>query len=331
MKAIIPVAGAGTKLRPHTYTQHKALIPLAGKPILGYVIDQLKVAGVVDYVFIIGHLGDKIQNFVNENYPDIHAEFITQSERKGTAHAIGLTKEAVGNDKELVIVYGDTIVEIDLGEILARKGNQIGIGKVEDPSGFGIVELDTETGDILRFVEKPKIPKSNLALIGVYKISEREKMFDAIEKTAEKEEGGERSFTMVLNEMNSSGSEFHSFRVERWYDCGKKENILDTNKLMLQKLKDQDQLPNHEIPNSIIFQPTIIGKNCYIENSIIGPYTSIGDNVKVVNSIIDGSIVGAYSELEKIVLNNSLIGNDVVVKGNNHELNIGDNTEIDMS
>ncbi len=330
MKAIIPVAGAGTKLRPHTYTQHKALIPLAGKPILGYVIEQIRVAGVRDFVFIIGHLGDKIQDFVKQYYPDLNSEFIVQAERRGTADAIGLAAEAVG-DEEVVIVYGDTIVEIDLEKILAREGNQIGVGKVSDPSDFGIVELDVDTGDIIKFVEKPKIPKSNLALIGVYKIAERQKMFDAIQEISKSQKDGEKSFTMVLNKMNETDSEFHSFRVERWYDCGKKENILETNKLMLQKLRDQGQLPDYSIENSIVFQPTIIGKNCQVENSIIGPYTSIGDNVRVINSIIDGSIIGAYAEIDRIVLNNSLIGNDVVVKGNRHELNIGDNTEIDMS
>ena len=179
MKAIIPVAGAGTKLRPHTYTQPKALIPLAGKTILSIIIDQLKEAGINDFIFIIGYLGEKIQDYVIENYPELNCHFITQSERHGTGHAIELTKGIVGED-EVLIVLGDTIAEYDVKEIIESPYSMLGVKKVDDPRNFGVAEIE-EDGFISRVVEKPAIPKSNMALVGVYKIKETEFLFSCLE------------------------------------------------------------------------------------------------------------------------------------------------------
>src|SRR3954469_22444884 len=159
MKAIIPVAGAGTKLRPHTYTQPKALIPLAGKTILSIIVDQLKEAGITEFIFIIGYLGDKIKDYVTEKYPDLHTYFVNQNERQGIGHAIQLTRDIVGND-EVFIVLGDTICEYDVSDVLAKPHSVLGIKRVDDPRDFGVAELG-EDGFISRVVEKPQIPKSN--------------------------------------------------------------------------------------------------------------------------------------------------------------------------
>ena len=158
MKAIIPVAGAGTKLRPHTYTQPKALIPLAGKTILSIIIDQLLEAGIREYVLITGYLGDKIQDYVKKEYPDLRVHFVQQNERKGLGHAIYLTKEIIGND-EIFIVLGDTICEYDVNDFLSHSDSVLGVKKVDDPRNFGVAEID-ENGVISRVVEKPHIPKS---------------------------------------------------------------------------------------------------------------------------------------------------------------------------
>ena len=170
MKAIIPVAGAGTKLRPHTYTQPKALIPIAGKTILSFIVDQLKEVGIQEYIFIVGYLGEKIQDYVEQTYPNLKTHFVYQNDRQGTAHAIQLTKELVGTD-EVFIALGDTICEFDLREVIASPTSMLGIKKVDDPRQFGVVEIDEE-GKILHAVEKPSIPKSNNALVGLYKIKE---------------------------------------------------------------------------------------------------------------------------------------------------------------
>ena len=167
MKAIIPVAGAGTKLRPHTYTQPKALIPLAGKTILSINVDQLHEAGINDFVFIVGYLGEKIQDYIKAKYPDLNCHFIYQNERKGTGHAIDLAKKIVGDD-EVFIALGDTICEYDINAVLASPYSMLGVKKVDDPRNFGVAEID-EKGFITRVVEKPSIPKSNMALVGFIK------------------------------------------------------------------------------------------------------------------------------------------------------------------
>ncbi len=331
MKAIIPVAGAGTKLRPHTYTQHKALIPLAGKPLLSYIIDDLSDNGVQSFAFIIGYLGEKIKQFVEEYHPDIEAQFIDQNERKGTAHAVGLAKDFIGSD-EAVIVYGDTIVEIDFKSLFTSQGNHVCVGKVPNPSDFGIVETEDGSAKAKGFAEKPSIPKSNLALVGMFKIADTDIMFDQIEKLMSDEiDNQERSFTLVLQKMYEQGCEFCINKVDRWFDCGRKETLLETNQVLLQKKADLGQIKTYKFPGTIITQPVEIGEKTEIENCIIGPYTSIGDNVVLRNCIISNGIIGAFTTLENINLSKSLIGSDVIIKGSSQELNIGDNTEIDFS
>src|ERR1043166_6741362 len=179
MKTIIPVAGAGTKLRPHTYTQPKALIPLAGKTVVSFIIDPLKEAGINEFIFIVGYLGDKIQDYIKAKYPDIKAHFVRQTDRQGIGHAIRLTKNIVNND-EMFVVLGDTICEYDIEEVMKSPHSMLGVRKVDDPREFGVAEIE-EKEFIHHVVEKPQIPKSNMALVGIYKIKETEQMFQCLE------------------------------------------------------------------------------------------------------------------------------------------------------
>ncbi len=329
MKAIIPVAGAGTKLRPHTYTQPKALIPLAGKTILSIIIDQLQEAGINDFVFIIGYLGEKIQDYVEEKYPQLNSHFVHQNERQGTGHAINLTREIVGND-EMLIVLGDTIAEYDVKEIMHTPHSMLGVKKVDDPRNFGVAEIDEE-GFINRVVEKPAIPKSNMALVGVYKIKETEFLFSCIKKIIEADikSYDEFNLTDALECMIQNGVKFKPFKVQNWFDCGKKETLLESNATLLKKFGGNIS-EGHSFENTIIIPPVSIGEGCDIKNSVIGPNVAIGDHSKMNHAIIKDSIVGSYSNLFEIVLNNSLIGSDAEVRGVSRSLNIGDNTAIDL-
>ena len=328
MKAIIPVAGAGTKLRPHTYTQPKALIPLAGKTILSIIVDQLKDAGITDFIFIIGYLGEKIQDYVKQNYSELTCHFITQNERHGTGHAINLTKEIVGED-EVLIVLGDTIAEYDVKEIISAPYSMLGVKKVDDPRNFGVAEIG-DGGFISRVVEKPAIPKSNLALVGVYKIIETSLMFGCINKIIPVKTGYEEfNLTDALECMIIQGAKFQSFRVTNWFDCGKKESLLESNAILLKKFGG-NSADSNKYKNTIIIPPVSIGEGCNIKNSVIGPNVAIGENSTVNHAIIKDSIIGSYSNLYEIVLNNSLIGSDAEVKGVSRNLNIGDNTAIDL-
>src|SRR5688500_16785032 len=165
MKAIIPVAGAGTKLRPHTYTQPKALIPIAGKTILSFIVDQLHDAGIKEFIFIVGYLGDKIEDYVRLTYPNLTCHFVQQNERQGTCHAIELTRNIVGTS-EVFVALGDTVCEYDIKEVINSPFNMLGLKKVDDPRNFGVAEMDGDSF-IAHVVEKPSIPKSNLALVGL--------------------------------------------------------------------------------------------------------------------------------------------------------------------
>jgi len=331
VKAIIPVAGAGTKLRPLTYTQPKALIPIAGKTILGVIVDQLLDAGVTEFVFVIGYLGEKIQRYIEKTYPSITHTFVTQNDRRGTGHAIWLTKEAVGED-EVMIVLGDTVCDYNVKATIRSAVSQIGVRKVDDPRGFGVAELN-DKDMVVRMVEKPLIPKSNMAMVGIYYIKETKAMYAALERhlSDKADENGEYHLTNALQHMLEAGIPLHAFRVNNWFDCGKKATLLSTNAILLKQMEDEH--PQKEpifYPDSVIIHPVNIAEGCNIRHCIIGPNVTIGEHTKLESSIVKDSIIGSYAELQQVVLNSSIIGNDAFIRGLSQSLNIGDNTEIDL-
>ncbi len=331
MKAIIPVAGAGTKLRPLTYTQPKALIPIAGKTILGVIVDQLLEAGVTEFVFVIGYLGEKIQRYIEKTYPQMQSTFITQNDRRGTGHAIWLTRAAV-QDTEIMIVLGDTVCDYNVEEILSSKVSQIGVRKVDDPRSFGVAQLD-DKDMVIKMVEKPLIPKSNMAMVGIYYIRETAAMFAALEKNLGNipDENGEYHLTNALQHMVEGGVQLHAFRVNNWFDCGKKETLLSTNATLLKQMDDNHpDRPQQYFDTTVIIPPVNIAEGCVIRHCIIGPNVTIGEHTKIESSIVRDSIIGSYAELQQVVLNSSIIGNDAYVRGLSQSLNIGDNTEIDL-
>lgn len=329
MKAIIPVAGAGTKLRPHTYTQPKALIPLAGKTILSIIIDQLVEAGIREYVLVVGYLGDKINDYVKQHYPHLNIHIVHQHERLGLGHAIWLTRDIVAGD-DMFIVLGDTICEYDVSSFLHLEGSVLGVKKVDDPRNFGVAELDEE-GYIVRVVEKPQIPKSNMALVGLYKISGSSLLFDCLQQHLEKGVlcQGECSLTDALECMIEKGASFRASKVQNWFDCGRKETLLESNAILLKKFGGQIA-EEHEFDNVIIIPPVSIAPGASISNSIIGPNVAIGEKTQISYSIVRDSIIGSFSKLYDVVLHDSLIGSDTEIKGETRTLSIGDNTEIDL-
>jgi glucose-1-phosphate thymidylyltransferase len=329
MKAIIPVAGAGTKLRPHTYTQPKALIPLAGKTILSINVDQLHEAGINEFVFIVGYLGEKIQDYIKEKYPQLTCHFIYQNERKGTAHAVDLSRQIIGED-DVFIVLGDTICEYNIEEMLSSEWSMLGVKKVDDPRNFGVAEVDEE-GFITRVVEKPSIPKSNMALVGLYKIKDSALLFECLSRIISNniKSHDEFNLTDALECMITGGSRFKSYKVDNWFDCGRKESLLQSNSILLQKFGGTISESN-KFENTIFIPPVSIAEGCDIKDSIIGPHVAVGENTIVHSSIIKASIIGSYSKIYDVMLDDSLIGNDTEIIGETRSLNIGDNTEIDF-
>jgi glucose-1-phosphate thymidylyltransferase len=331
MKALIPVAGAGTRLRPHTYTQPKPLIPVAGKPILAHIIDELVKAGFTEFVFVIGYLGEKVRDFVQNHYKNIHCEFVVQNERQGLGHAVWTARDFLKDEEELLIVLGDTVFDMDMSLMLKTSTTSLGVQTVADPREFGIVDLD-DKGFVKKVTEKPRIPHSNLALVGLYKILEVNELLRGIEYNMKNDirTNGEFQLADGLQRMIEKGVKMTTVQVNNWFDCGKKDILLETNRSLLEKHNIFDvDLPVYD--NTIIIHPVSIGDNCDITDSIIGPYVTIASNTKIEASIIRDSIIGSYSTLREIILNQSVIGSDTSIRGIRRSLNIGDNTEIDFS
>jgi len=331
MKAFIPVAGIGSRLRPHTHTQPKALIPVAGKPILGHIVDGLISEGIDEIVFIIGYLGDKIESYITSAYPKLKAHFVMQTTGKGIAHAIWLAKDHIPEKEEILIVLGDTIWDADLTKVISSEHSSIGVMTVHDPRQFGVAQIDKE-GFIKSLVEKPRIPKSNQALIGVYFIKEAGKLKEALEYniTNEVKTNNEFHLTDVLMRMIENGEKINTFTVEAWFDCGKKDILLDTNATLLKRQKTPIIAPK-KLPYTVLIPPVFIADDAQISNSIIGPNVSIGEGAIIHHSIISESIIGPYAQLENAVLRASLIGNDASLHGLVSSLNLGDSTEIDYN
>ena len=330
MQAIIPVAGAGTRLRPLTYTQPKVLISVAGRPILRYIIDELVENGITEFVFVIGYLGEKIKEFVEKTYPKLNVKFVTQDKREGLGHAVWMAKDLLDLNKELIIHLGDTIVDVGIKKILAEPYSTLCIKKVDDPRTFGVAEIDAD-GFIKAVVEKPLIPKSNMALVGFYFIRETRKLMEALTYNIENNLRNNNEFYLTdgLQKMIKDGVKFRSYKVESWFDVGKKDILLETNALLLKRL-DKELCSQGSYDNCIIVPPVHIADGARIKNSIIGPNVSIGENTEISFAILKNSIIGSFTRLENVVLHSSLIGSDSIITGLSQSLNIGDNTEIDL-
>jgi glucose-1-phosphate thymidylyltransferase len=332
MKVIIPVAGTGSLLRPHTNTQPKPLIPVAGMPILGHIVRTLREAGFDEFIFVIGYLGDKIEEYIQSNFKNlIEYEFVLQQPREGLAHAIWSARNSFRNEKEILIVLGDTIAETDFSALKNLEGSWLGVKKVDNPKDFGIAVIH-KNNHIKSLVEKPKIPVSNEALVGIYKISEVPLLLECIEDLffQKRITNNEYHLTDALMKMIEKGVSLRTFDVSRWFDCGKKDALLAANAILLNYPENQSDI---EIcyDGNIILQPVRIGKNCRIKNSIIGPNVAVGENTAIDSCIIKESIVGSYSELRNVVMYQSIIGSDAKITGICQSLNIGDNTEINLS
>lgn len=331
MKAVIPVAGIGSRLRPHTQTQPKSLLPVADNTILGHIIDRLSEAGITEFVFIIGYLGEKIERYVRKKYPALKSEFVVQEPREGLGHALWVARHTYQDEPNVLIMLGDAIVDTDLQAILDAPYSVLGVKKVSSPSLFGVTEVGMDEF-VTRLVEKPKIPKSNFALVGLYKISNPKKLIESLEYIINEDQRtlGEYHQTDALMHMIRNGEKMVKWSVDQWYDCGRKDSLLEANALLLNRPYLRNQNYSEQFPGSIIIPPVTIGAECTIVNSVIGPNVAIGDSTTITSSILSNSIIGSFSELRFAVMHDSIIGSDASFKGLSHSLNIGDSTEINF-
>lgn len=322
MKAIIPVAGVGTRLRPHTFSHPKVLLNVAGKPIIGHIMDKLIDAGIDEAIVIVGYLGSMVENWLRKNY-SIKFTFVNQHERLGLAHAVWMCKPYIRNDEPLLIILGDTIFDVDLRPVLKNRVSTLGVHEVDDPRRFGVAV--TDDGKIMKLVEKPDEPISNLAIVGLYFLRQAAPLFSSIDHLIHKDikTKGEYQLTDALQYMIEHGEPFTTFPVSGWYDCGKPETLLSTNETLLQK-----EPKSRAYPGCIINDPVFIAENASVSNAIIGPNATIGEHAVVSDAIIKDSIIGNDARVSQVMLDNSIVGNNTSINGNPHEINIGDYSEI---
>lgn len=313
----------GSRLRPHTFTLPKVLLNVAGKPILGHILDHLVESGVTSLSLIVGPMGDLIERYVRENYK-IPAEFILQAQPKGLGHAVslGLTKE----DKEVLVILGDTVFDLDLKSVLKNaRASSIGVKEVEDPRRFGVVETRGE--QVVRLVEKPEHPKSNLVIVGIYLIRNAQALRNCIDLLFEREltTRGEYQLTDALQLMIEQGEEMSTFPVNAWLDCGKPETMLSTNRYLLNG--DSFTLPEPR-PGVVFVPPVYVHPETELNHCIIGPYATIGKNAVVADAMVRDSILGEGAVVKNVLIEKSLVGNNAIIKGDFQQYNVGDSSEI---
>ncbi|MGI8906795.1 MAG: sugar phosphate nucleotidyltransferase [Candidatus Sumerlaeaceae bacterium] len=331
MKAIIPVAGIGTRLRPHTHTAPKVLLPVAGKPMLAHILDELTTLGFDEVTFIIGYKGDMIREYVKSRYT-FKSNFVEQAEMKGLGHAVSLTKSLHYAEEPVLIVLGDTIFKADLRKVFDFAESALGVKEVDDARRFGIVELDSKL-QVKRLIEKPEKPPTNLAIVGIYYITRPKALYDCLDEliASDKTTKGEYQLTDALQMMLDRGEHMRTFLVDGWYDCGKPETMLLTNRDLLDKQMQgatEYAALSKRYAGSVIRMPVAICPSATLKNCIVGPHVSISANTVIQDAIIKNSILGENSEVSSIILEDSIISDNAKVVGNLFKLNVGDSSEI---
>ncbi len=333
MNIIIPMAGRGTRLRPHTLTIPKPLLPVAGKPIVQRLTEDLaEMCGeqIEEIAFIIGDFGlETEQNLLKiaEN-AGAKGKIFYQEEPLGTAHAIMCAKESLSG--KVLVAFADTLFRADFS-LDKAEDSVIWVKEVENPQSYGVVKMNLE-GKISDFVEKPKEFVSNLAIIGIYYFKDGDNLRNELQFLLDNniKEKGEFQLTTALENMKNKGVIFRPGKVDEWLDCGNKDTFVDTNAKYLTFIEKKEQLISASalIVNSVIIPPVFIGENVQIHNSVIGPHVSVGAKTKITGSIVEKSVVQENSLLTNGNLANSMLGNFVVFEQKPSDVSIGDFTVL---
>ena len=335
LKIVIPMAGWGTRMRPHTWSKPKPLVSVAGKTSLEHLMDMFKTLPDpenVEYIFILGpYLGEiQVPSFIKENYPQLKSHYVIQHEMKGQSHALALSREFLSGP--MIVCFSDTLMETDFSFLAKEEADGVAwVMPVPDPRRFGVAEVNNE-GWVTRFIEKPQSLDNNLVVVGCYYFKSSEKLLAAIDEQMER--GimlkGEYFLTDTITVMIEHGAKVRTNEISTWLDTGTIEATLDTNKVLLEKIGSQ--VGKFKGSNVEIVEPVAIHESAEISNSKIGPYASIGANCKIENSQIAESIVEANCEIKDAALSRSLIGRQATVKGRSDghvmQLNIGDTSSI---
>ena len=324
MKIIIPTAGNGTRLRPHTFASPKTLIHVAGRPILDYLLEPLvELPDHSELIFIVGDKGERIREYV-ETYWDLPTTYLWQNERRGLGHAISLAKER-DNGEPVLILLGDKIFECGYQKILQNPYTVIGVKRSENPQASGVVEIEGEF--IRHLIEKPENPPTNLVIGGVYYIQNSELLFHCLDEIIERDIRTRNEYQLTDGlQLMLEYSEQMKVEFINSLHCGTPDQLLDANRSILEKRTSQIC----RFPNSVIIPPVFIGEGAVIEEAIIGPYASIGSGTRVINAIIKDAIIHPNAEVQDVLINRSLIGPDARVYGGFHQFNVGSSAQINL-
>jgi glucose-1-phosphate thymidylyltransferase len=324
MRAIIPVAGLGSRLRPHTYTLPKVLLSVAGKPIISHIIDKIMGEGITAATIVVGYMGEMIKEYLTATYPKFPIDYVEQEEHLGLGHAIYISSHTI-TAEPILIILGDTIFDVDLHEVLHGEFSVLGVKEVEDPRRFGVAE--TTNGFITRLVEKPENPMSRLAVVGLYYIRNTVLLVSTLRELVEKDirTKNEYQLTDALQLMIDRGEKMKPFPVDGWYDCGKPETLLSTNHALLERAP-----ASKKIEGVVLVDPVYVAPSAKLTNCVIGPYTTVGNDAVIYESIVRNSIISESARVHRALLDNSIVGNGSVVKGNYKRINVGGSSEIDF-
>ncbi len=329
LKVVIPVAGVGERLKPSTHTRPKVLVHVAGKPMLGHILDELRKYDVDEITLIVGYRGDDVRRYCTENFP-FRFSFVEQETMEGLGHAIWLSAEKLrGQPGPLLVILGDTLFEADFGKILSSSENWIGVREVEDPRRFGVVVLEDD--HIKTIVEKPKDPPTKLAVVGIYVFQNPDELYSALDHVVQSDTrtAGEIQLTDALQRMIDHGCTMKPFEIEQWLDCGKPETLIETNGLLLELLAKSNAVAEREaFANTVIIEPVAIAPGSHVENSVIGPNVSVGARVRITGSIVSDCVISDDVEIADAILRESIVADHARVTGSAARLNIGDASEV---
>lgn len=334
MNIIIPMAGMGKRLRPHTLTVPKPLLPIAGKPIVQRLVEDIAVVcnqTVDEIAFVVGEFGEEIERRLLAIAESVGAKgrICYQREALGTAHAVLCAAESLQGN--VVVAYADTLFRADF-RLDAGQEAIVWVQQVPDPSAFGVVRLN-EAGEITGFVEKPQTFVSDLAIIGIYYFRDGAALKRELEFLIENniQVKGEYYLTDAIENLRQKGTKFVPGRVEEWLDCGNKTATVETNQRYLEFIRDTELVASSaKLVNSVLIPPVFVGENAVVENTVLGPHVSVGAGTRVANSVVRNCIVQEHTTLQHVNLANAMVGSFAHVQGRAADLSVGDYNVIQL-
>ncbi len=320
MQVLIPAAGKGTRLRPHTYVTPKSLLPVAGKPLLHHIIDRIADLPISRLILIVGYLGDAIREDIQKAYSHLPLYFVEQPEQQGLGHSVWVARSHLDPDEPLLIILGDTIADVEWQQFAIADTSLLGVRSVDDPRRFGVVKL-RDDGTIEYVIEKPEHPPSSLAIVGIYYITRPQRLLEALDTLIQQDTRtrGEYQLTDALQLMLERGETIRPLPVAEWYDCGNLPMWLATNQTLLDRVAP----PPPPVSEDVQIRPPVwIDPSATLRNAVVGPYVTIGASSTITNSTIQNTIVGNNVRIEHSTLADSVIGDRSQVRNIHGSVNI---------